>query len=212
MPTQVCRRPRVRPTTSTAASPTRQSGWGVTSRSPRSATLLRGEHLRPSPTLTGATLAGCTVRRPAACDYAVGLAQWDLYDHPQGQDQRRQAQPTRGPGAARPCEGPARARPRRRRRARLGGQLHRHQRPRPPRRLGLEAWFGNRTAIEGRFRELKHGGGPNHLPSADPGGNSVWVWAGLAHPPRPRPDPATTTPAHHAAHRTGPTTGPGRTT
>lgn len=35
--------------------------------------------------------------------------------------------------------------------------------------IGLEAWFRNRTAIEERFREVKHGGGLNHLPSADPG-------------------------------------------
>jgi len=45
--------------------------------------------------------------------------------------------------------------------------------------VGLEAWFRNRTAIEERFREVKHGGGLNHLPSADAGVNSVWVWAGL---------------------------------
>lgn len=45
--------------------------------------------------------------------------------------------------------------------------------------VGLEAWFRNRTSIEERFREAKHGGGLNHLPSADPGVNSVWMWAGL---------------------------------
>ena len=45
--------------------------------------------------------------------------------------------------------------------------------------VGLEAWFRNRTAIEERFREVKHGAGLNHLPSADPGVNSVWTWAGL---------------------------------
>jgi len=45
--------------------------------------------------------------------------------------------------------------------------------------VGLEAWFRNRTAIEERFREVKHDGGLNHLPSADPGVNSVWMWAGL---------------------------------
>jgi len=42
--------------------------------------------------------------------------------------------------------------------------------------VGLEAWFRNRTAIEERFREVKHGGGLNHLPSADPAVNSVWMW------------------------------------
>src|SRR5664280_2805765 len=31
--------------------------------------------------------------------------------------------------------------------------------------VGLEAWFRNRTSIEERFREAKHGGGLNHLPS-----------------------------------------------
>jgi len=45
--------------------------------------------------------------------------------------------------------------------------------------VGLEAWFRNRTAIEERFREVKHGGGLNHLPAADPAVNSVWMWAGL---------------------------------
>ena len=45
--------------------------------------------------------------------------------------------------------------------------------------VGLEAWFRNRTAIEERFREAKHGGGLNHLPSADPAVNTVWTWAGL---------------------------------
>jgi len=44
---------------------------------------------------------------------------------------------------------------------------------------GFEAWFRNRTAIEERFREVKHGGGLNHLPAADPAVNSVWMWAGL---------------------------------
>ena len=45
--------------------------------------------------------------------------------------------------------------------------------------VGLEAWFRNRTAIEERFREVKHGAGLNHLPSADADINKVWVWAGL---------------------------------
>jgi hypothetical protein len=44
--------------------------------------------------------------------------------------------------------------------------------------VGLQAWFRNRTAIEERFREAKHGGGLNHLP-ADPAVNAVWTWAGL---------------------------------
>ncbi len=45
--------------------------------------------------------------------------------------------------------------------------------------VGLEAWFRNRTSIEERFREGKHGAGLNHLPSADTGVNTVWTWAGL---------------------------------
>ncbi len=45
--------------------------------------------------------------------------------------------------------------------------------------VGLEAWFRNRTSIEERFREVKHGAGLNHLPSADAAVNSVWTWAGL---------------------------------
>jgi len=45
--------------------------------------------------------------------------------------------------------------------------------------VGLEAWFRNHTSIEERFREGKLGAGLNHLPSADPAGNSLWVWAGL---------------------------------
>ncbi len=45
--------------------------------------------------------------------------------------------------------------------------------------VGLEAWFRNRTSIEERFREAKHGGGLNHLPSADPSVNKVWMWAAL---------------------------------
>lgn len=45
--------------------------------------------------------------------------------------------------------------------------------------VGLEAWFRNRTSIEERFREAKLGGGLHHLPSADPGSNTVWMWAGL---------------------------------
>ena len=41
--------------------------------------------------------------------------------------------------------------------------------------VGLEAWFRNRTSIEERFREAKLGGGLHHLPSADPGPNTVWM-------------------------------------
>jgi len=45
--------------------------------------------------------------------------------------------------------------------------------------VGLEAWSRHRTSIEERFREAKHGSGLNHLPSADPSVNKVWMWAGL---------------------------------
>jgi len=45
--------------------------------------------------------------------------------------------------------------------------------------VGLQAWFRNRTSIEERFREGKHGAGLNHLPSADAGVNAVWTWARL---------------------------------
>jgi len=44
---------------------------------------------------------------------------------------------------------------------------------------GLEAWFRRRTSIEDRFREGKHGGGLNHLPSGDHTINTVWTWASL---------------------------------
>src|SRR5664279_117032 len=97
--------------------------------------------------------------------------------------------------------------------------------------VSLEAWFRNRTSIEERFRAAKHGGGLNHLPSADAGVHSVWMWAGLlagalkrhaAVPDRPGPagrhprpdadrDPATTAPgrarpAHLARPRPDPAT------
>src|SRR5665811_702480 len=52
----------------------------------------------------------------------------------------------------------------------------------PPATATTSAWKRgccNRTSIEERFREAKHGGGLNHLPSADAGVNSVWMWAGL---------------------------------
>jgi len=45
--------------------------------------------------------------------------------------------------------------------------------------VGLEAWFRRRTSIEDRFRDGKHGGGMNHLPSGDHTINTVWTWAAL---------------------------------
>jgi len=44
----------------------------------------------------------------------------------------------------------------------------------------LEAWFRRRTSIEDRFRDGKHGGGLNHLPSGDHTVNTMWTWAGAA--------------------------------
>lgn len=44
---------------------------------------------------------------------------------------------------------------------------------------GLEAWFRRRTSIEDRFREGKHGGGLNHLPSGQASTNTVWAWGAL---------------------------------
>ncbi len=44
---------------------------------------------------------------------------------------------------------------------------------------GLEAWFRQRTSIEDRFREGKHGGGLNHLPSGQASINTVWAWGAL---------------------------------
>ena len=46
--------------------------------------------------------------------------------------------------------------------------------------VGLEAWFRRRTSIEDRFRDGKHGGGLNHLPSGDHTVNTMWTWAGAA--------------------------------
>ncbi len=45
--------------------------------------------------------------------------------------------------------------------------------------VALEVWFRRRTSIEDRFRDGKHGGGLNHLPSGDHTINTVWTWATL---------------------------------
>ncbi len=45
--------------------------------------------------------------------------------------------------------------------------------------VGYEAWFRNRTSIEDRFREAKHGAGLIHLPSPRPGRERGLGWAGL---------------------------------
>jgi len=45
--------------------------------------------------------------------------------------------------------------------------------------IAVEAWFRGRTRIEDLFRDGKHGGGMNHLPSADPIINTVWTWGAL---------------------------------
>ena len=48
-----------------------------------------------------------------------------------------------------------------------------------PNIVGIEAWFRCRTDIEDRIREAKLGAGLRHLPSADRGVNTVWMWGAL---------------------------------
>jgi hypothetical protein len=49
----------------------------------------------------------------------------------------------------------------------------------PAQVIAVEAWFRQRTDIEDRFRDAKHGAALRHLPSADPAANLAWVWAAL---------------------------------
>ncbi|WP_139306717.1 hypothetical protein [Modestobacter sp. DSM 44400] len=52
----------------------------------------------------------------------------------------------------------------------------------PAQAVGIEAWYRGRTDIEGRFRDAKHAQARSaliHLPSADPGVNTAWLWAAL---------------------------------
>ena len=43
----------------------------------------------------------------------------------------------------------------------------------------IEAWFRRRTDIEEKIRKAKLGAGLCHLPSADRGVNTVWMWGAL---------------------------------
>lgn len=45
--------------------------------------------------------------------------------------------------------------------------------------VAIEAWHRGRADIEDRFRDAKHGAALLHLPSADPGVNTAWLWAAL---------------------------------
>ena len=49
----------------------------------------------------------------------------------------------------------------------------------PAQAVAVEAWYRQRTDIEDRFRDAKHGAALRHLPSADPAANLAWVWAAL---------------------------------
>ena len=49
----------------------------------------------------------------------------------------------------------------------------------PARAVAVEAWYRQRTDIEDRFRDAKHGAALRHLPSADPDVNLAWVWGAL---------------------------------
>lgn len=43
----------------------------------------------------------------------------------------------------------------------------------------FEAWYRQRTDIEDRFRDAKHGAALRHLPSGDPDVNLAWAWGAL---------------------------------
>ena len=49
----------------------------------------------------------------------------------------------------------------------------------PAQAVRIEAWYRGRADIEDRFRDAKHGAALIHLPSADPGVNTAWLWAAL---------------------------------
>lgn len=49
----------------------------------------------------------------------------------------------------------------------------------PTRAVQVEAWYRQRTNIEDRFRDAKHGAALRHLPSGDPDVNLAWVWGAL---------------------------------
>lgn len=45
--------------------------------------------------------------------------------------------------------------------------------------VAVEAWYRQRTDVEDRFRDAKHGAALRHLPSGDPQVNTAWMWAAL---------------------------------
>lgn len=49
----------------------------------------------------------------------------------------------------------------------------------PDRAVAVEAWYRQRTDIEDRFRDAKHGAALRHLPSGEPAVNLAWTWAAL---------------------------------
>jgi hypothetical protein len=49
----------------------------------------------------------------------------------------------------------------------------------PGQAVAVEAWYRQRTDIEDRFRDAKHGAALRHLPSGDPAVNLAWTWAAL---------------------------------
>jgi hypothetical protein len=49
----------------------------------------------------------------------------------------------------------------------------------PAKAVALEAWHRQRTDIEDRIRDAKHGAALRHLPSGNRAVNTVWMWAAL---------------------------------
>lgn len=45
--------------------------------------------------------------------------------------------------------------------------------------MRLEAWHRERTDIEDRIRDAKHGAALRHLPSGDRNVNTIWRWGAL---------------------------------
>ena len=164
------------PATSMPPWPTPLSSWAVTSQSPRNATPQRGGHFRPSQTATGVTLAGCTAGRSRRVTTPPRAGPMGPTQSSAGsRSASTSSATTRGRGAAGPSRktnspSPWVAPPI------TSGRSASSSRTSPPTTVtssGAEAWFGNRTASEERFGEVKHSAGLHHLPSADPGVNSV---------------------------------------
>jgi hypothetical protein len=49
----------------------------------------------------------------------------------------------------------------------------------PAKAAALEAWHRERTDIEDRIRDAKHGAALRHLPSGDRNVNTIWMWGAL---------------------------------